>query len=655
MIHEKLNGKLQEWKTRCANFINIVTQLQSTKDSCLNFFETNNDTSSKDIILQMNFERIINQISELQNNISSIEAMNNTDEQLSQGFVNLIISEFVNYDMNRLIYINTQSANRCISFLESIQQGDQAFEPSDKQLLTTILKEHYNYLAIINAKSTGFEIFNKLKHIQNNIVMIGANGSGKSTFSRNLKSIINKQITVIPSQQLLYYEVPYTVNAVSQSIKNVQNYQHQDKLGHNSDIKTGTQEDFTNIILALKNESDQVTQEYYETDNKRPTKLSKIQDIFNIFNANKTIKFDGYSIKIHIPGLAPYDINSLSDGEKAIIYYAGHILFAEPNAYIIVDEPENHMHTALCDKLWNVLERERPDCSFVYLTHNLDFAVSRNNKTIIWNKSFTPPKTWDFEELPQDDDIPERLMTEIVGTRKNLLFCEGSNKSSIDFRLYNILFDNYTVIPMNTRDDVIKSVLAYNANPMFHFKAIGIVDRDNYRDLTTLAEKGIYVLNTNEVENILCDEDFIECAIQRFLPPNYSVDKFKEDFFKLFRDNIEKMAIEFVTDLINDKLRSTAIVERKDLSLIKTEFSDFSSIDLDSLYSQRKAFLQALYDNKDYESALSNCNLKKQLTCQLANKVINRFEDRALEMINQTPDLQELLIRKYLSHVPQTI
>lgn len=246
-------------------------------------------------------------------------------------------------------------------------------------------------------------------------------------------------------------------------------------------------------------------------------------------------------------------------------------------------------------------------------------------------------------------------MTEIVGTRKNLLFCEGSNKSSIDFRLYNILFDNYTVIPMNTRDDVIKSVLAYNANPMFHFKAIGIVDRDNYRDLTTLAGKGIYVLNTNEVENVLCDEDFIECAIQRFLPPDYSVDKFKEDFFKLFSDNIEKMSIEYIADFINDKLRSTAIMERIDLSLIKTEFSDFSSIDLDSLYSQRKAFLQALYDNKDYESALSNCNLKKQLTCQLANKVINRFEDRALEMINQTPDLQELLIRKYLSHVPQTI
>lgn len=540
MIHQKLNEKLQEWKILCKNFISIIALIKNTESNCLSFFESENDIQSKNIILQMNFERINNQINELQRDIVLIETMNNSDEQFSDGFVKLIISEFINYDMNRLSYINTYNANRCIAFLSSIQKDNQVYEPNDKQILTNFLTMYNNYIMIINSKSAGFEIFNKLKHIKNNIVMIGANGSGKSTFSRNLKSVINKQITVIPSQQLLFYEVPYAISAASQSVENVRNYQHQDKLGHNNDIKKGTQEDFTNIILALKNESDQVTQEYYETDKKRPTKLSKVQDIFNIFNSNKTIRFHEYSVKIHVTGGDPYDINSLSDGEKAIIYYSGHILFAESNAYIIVDEPENHMHTALCDKLWNVLERERPDCTFVYLTHNLDFAVSRNNKTIIWNKSFTPPKTWDFEELPQDENIPERLMTEIVGTRKNLLFCEGRNKSSIDFRLYNILFDDYTVIPMNTRNDVIKSVLAYNANPMFHFKAIGIVDRDNYRDLTKLTEKGIYALNTNEVENIFCDEDFIKCAIQRFLPPNYSVDNFKKDFFCYFIKILKK-------------------------------------------------------------------------------------------------------------------
>ena len=140
MIHEKLNEKLQEWKARCLNFTNVVTQIESAKDSCLNFFETNNDTQSRDIILEMNFEKINNQISELQNDIASIETMNNTDEQFSQGFVNLIISEFINYDINQLNYINTTNANRCISFLKSIQQGDQVYEPSDKRLLIAFLK-----------------------------------------------------------------------------------------------------------------------------------------------------------------------------------------------------------------------------------------------------------------------------------------------------------------------------------------------------------------------------------------------------------------------------------------------------------------------------------------------------------------------------------
>ena len=74
-----------------------------------------------------------------------------------------------------------------------------------------------------------------------------------------------------------------------------------------------------------------------------------------------------------------------------------------------------------------------------------------------------------------------------------------------------------------------------------------------------------------------------------------------------------------------------------------------------SIFITRKAYLQSLYDNQNYIEALSNCNLKKQLTRRLANKVIDRFEDRALEYISRTPEIKSLLINKYLSHIPQII
>ncbi len=656
MIHEKLNEKLQNLKEFTNNFKSLILLLETHKDICCTFFALQSNNQCVEILSNINIAYSINQINDFQINLNTIEEMNNSEQQFSSGFVKLIVAEFVNIDLNQFRLIQKRNIDVCSTFIADIQKQPIVFDHHGMQTMQFFLVEYKKYLAIFNAKSTSFEIFNKLKHIQNNIVMIGANGSGKSTFSRNLKAILSRQITVIPSQQLLFYEAPYSIITGKDHIKSVFEYQHKDKLGNTDDIKNDTQDDFTNLILAIKRDEEIVTKHYYDTDQKEESKLQKIQRVWERVNDNKIIVFDDYKVNIQTSSGESYSINSLSDGEKAIIYYAGHIFFAEENAYIVIDEPENHMHTALCDKLWNALEQERPDCTFVYLTHNLDFAVSRNNKTILWNKSFTPPKTWDFEELPQDNDIPERLMTEIVGTRKNLLFCEGENKSSLDFKLYNILFDNFTVIPMRTRDDVIKSVLAYNANTMFPYKAIGIVDRDNYRDLTTLQESGIYVLNTNEVENILCDEEFISRAITYFCTPNnYTVNDFKREFFALISRNIDSLSIQYATDLINDKIHSSFIKNRTDLEIVKTEFNGICDISIDEIYSARKTYLQSLCDDQNYVEALSNCNLKKQLTRQLANKIIDHFEDRVLEYINRTPEIKTLLIDKYLFHVPQII
>lgn len=656
MIHERLNEKLQNLKDFTSNFKKLILLLEAKKDICRSFFESQSNPHAVEILSNINFEDSIKQIDDFQIALNKLEEMNNSGQQFSSGFVTLIVSEFVNIDLNQFIYLQKNNTNKCENFISDIQKQPVVFDPHDMHLMEYFLDRYKNYLATFNTKSTSFEIFNKLKHIQNNIVMIGANGSGKSTFSRNLRAILSKQITVIPSQQLLFYEAPSHIATTANYIKSINDYHHKDKLGHTSDIKQDIQQDFTNLILAIKKDEDLVTKRYYETDQKEESILLKIQRVWARFIHDKKIVFNDYQVKIQTLLGQAYGINSLSDGEKAIIYYTGHILFAEENAYIIIDEPENHMHTALCDKLWNVLEQERPDCTFVYLTHNLDFAVSRNNKTILWNKSFTPPKTWDFEELPHDDAIPERLMTEIVGTRKNLLFCEGENKSSLDFKLFNILFDNFTVIPMRTRDDVIKSVLAYNANPMFHYKAIGIVDRDNYRDLTTLQDDGIYVLNTNEVENILCDEEFISKAITHFCTPNnYTINDFKREFFALFNRNIDVLSVQYTTDFINDKIHSSFIRNRNDLGVIRSEFTNLCTINIDETYSTRKTYLQSLCDNQNYAEALSNSNLKKQLTRQLANKIIDHFEDRALEYINRTPEIKTLLINKYLSHIPQSI
>ena len=73
----------------------------------------------------------------------------------------------------------------------------------------------------------------------------------------------------------------------------------------------------------------------------------------------------------------PYNAAEMSDGERVIFYLIGECLAAPDDAVIVIDEPEMHLHKSIQSDLWDAIEAERPDCLFVYLTHDVDFAASR--------------------------------------------------------------------------------------------------------------------------------------------------------------------------------------------------------------------------------------------------------------------------------------
>ena len=51
---------------------------------------------------------------------------------------------------------------------------------------------------------------------------------------------------------------------------------------------------------------------------------------------------------------------------------------------------------------------------------------------------------WTLERI-QNSELPEELLFDILGSRKNVLFVEGE-KNSYDTQLYTILYPNYYVI-----------------------------------------------------------------------------------------------------------------------------------------------------------------------------------------------------------------
>ncbi|WP_161565226.1 AAA family ATPase [Campylobacter jejuni] len=77
----------------------------------------------------------------------------------------------------------------------------------------------------------------------------------------------------------------------------------------------------------------------------------------------------------------------MSDGERAILYLIMYVLCIEEKI-ILIDEPELHLHPSLTNKLWDVLEKHRQDCLFIYITHDLNFASSHTNSDKFWIKSY---------------------------------------------------------------------------------------------------------------------------------------------------------------------------------------------------------------------------------------------------------------------------
>ena len=113
----------------------------------------------------------------------------------------------------------------------------------------------------------------------------------------------------------------------------------------------------------------------------------------------------------------------MSDGERVIFYLAGEVICAPANSIIIIDEPEMHIHSSLINTFFDLIEAERQDCSFIYLTHNIDFAFTRQNAKKIWSKSYEN-NLWDYELLDENLLIPEQLYLEVLGSRKPIIFLE---------------------------------------------------------------------------------------------------------------------------------------------------------------------------------------------------------------------------------------
>ena len=199
----------------------------------------------------------------------------------------------------------------------------------------------------------------------------------------------------------------------------------------------------------------------------------------------------------------------MSDGERSVLYLAAQVLSIPGNKTLIIDEPELHLHGSIMNKLWQELEKERPDCLFIYITHDMNFAAMHGDADKIWIKSYDG-HSWQYEKL-SDTDLPEELRLSILGGRKPVIFVEGE-KQSFDTQLYSVLYPQYHVIACGSCTQVIALTKAFNKEMALHdLNVYGIIDRDfrTDREIEQYKKDNISTLDVAEVENLFLIEGVI--------------------------------------------------------------------------------------------------------------------------------------------------
>jgi Protein of unknown function (DUF4435)/AAA domain, putative AbiEii toxin, Type IV TA system len=315
-----------------------------------------------------------------------------------------------------------------------------------------------------------------------------------------------------------------------------------------------------------------------------------------------------------------YNSSEMSDGERVIFYLVGQCLAAPANAIIIIDEPELHLHKSVQAPLWDQIEQARPDCFFIYLTHDVDFASAMEEATKVWLKSYDGEK-WDWDLIRQDESIPEDLLLEVLGSRKPVVFVEGV-AGSFDSALYAAILNDYLVIPVGSCNQVIQSVKALKANTqLHHLQVFGIIDRDRRvpAEIARLEQQSVFVLSVAEVENLFCTKEILELVSVR-LERDVQADflSVSSAIFSRLQGELEVQAslraaseIKFQLNMFDEKVRGAA-------GLASALHSLATGIDVNAIYSQSLEEFNAVLSANDFDGLLAIYN-RKSLSAQASS------------------------------------
>lgn len=450
--------------------------------------------------------------------------------------------------------------------------------------------EYHYYLPNQDGETGGTEY----KTDVNSVVLIGANGSGKTRVGEWLEREYPREVQRISSLRNLSLPSEIKLSSFGVAINQIMYGRDTPESNHSSLYEidrsllqhktvTGSVANFEpsiSAIVAKDNEANRfISRDVASTVNSALERTTvnkaqtrpeiRMQALFSLVFPHRKIYIHENTVyamdseKTLSPETASEGYNGcdLSDGERAALYVITQALCLPQNKIVVVDEPELHLHRSVIKPLWAAIEKERPDCLFIYITHDLEFAEAHRESDKIWVRGYDGEK-WRFECICEDEGLPSDLELEIMGSRRPVIFVEGTH-SSFDYQLYSLLYPQHQIVPCEHGcQQVIESVCAFRKSERLHRADVyGIIDRDrrSKEQISSLRKKGIYVLEVAEVENLFLLEDVMSIVAKQMGLPQSSVEETKQYIIDIkFKNQVDSLVADYFCGVMTDRLKGSA-------------------------------------------------------------------------------------------------
>ena len=258
------------------------------------------------------------------------------------------------------------------------------------------------------------------------MVIVGANGTGKTRLGVWIEQAATTKTHRITAQRVPLTIPPFVQPRVYEQAEANLIFGHYDpnqsretrrgKKFHRrwgNDPYTFMLTDFEHVLALLFADETKRNRAYSQaalntlpTNKPQKCNLDTLLDIWLSVMPQRTLTILDGKIEAKTNSGSKYEARHMSDGERVTIYLIGQAICAPKDSIIIIDEPEIHVHRAIQALLWDKIQAARPDCTFVYITHDVDFAATRTEARKIWLKDYDG-QNWIWDEIGRGPALPD--------------------------------------------------------------------------------------------------------------------------------------------------------------------------------------------------------------------------------------------------------